>query len=126
MKVGKVDLQVHQIFAMSQVIEKVVEVIVLLAVKDECCQTAGHHGDGLSGIERVAFEMQKPEGGEFALKERATRGVWSEGGCFSSLSHPHCFEYGSQPVEERANVPESMRRWIEINGPHSVGVAGDE
>jgi hypothetical protein len=69
LKVRKVDPQVYQSFAMSQVFEEVVEVMVLGVTKDECCQAIGYRGSGSSEIRGVAHKTQSPEGREITLKE---------------------------------------------------------
>jgi len=97
--------------------------------EDECCQTVGHHWHGSNGIEGVALKMQSPEGRELALEERAVKGERLDGPHeheIHPLLHPHRFEYGSQTIEKGANVLKLAGRQGYINGPHSVGVVGNE
>ena len=41
-------------------------------------------------------------------------------------SQPYLFEYRSRCVEKTTNVPELIRRQVDTDGPHSMGVTGNK
>jgi hypothetical protein len=116
-------------------LNEVVKVIESLVVEDKGCQTVGHRRYVNRARSRgYALRCQNPEGRKLTLEEASysegkDSGLWNPGNLPPPLrpSIRIIFEYGGQPMEkEMTKVLKLASRQDHINGPHSVGVAGNE